>query len=178
MESNILQNDLNNNANSIGFEPKVSKHRMPFLNGVPMHESKASNNLSSLEKFLEDEKNKNNGNDPWSKLDKTAKTKKILAFADIYKEEKKLATDEYTKLITFLRDCLDRKKLQRVKDVVYDKTTGQIKDIPALAHNKSTNHFTLKNIDKRVSTLKSLGPKKVRTIKNVTNEDIDSEDEA
>jgi len=62
---------------------------------------------------------------------------------------------------------LDRKKFQRVKDVDYDKTTGEIKDIPAIFYNKPTKHFTLKNTDKRVSTLKSLPPKKVKgTIKN------------
>ena len=32
--------------------------------------------------------------------------------------------------------------------------------IPALVYNKSTKHFTLKNLDKRISTLKSLPPKK------------------
>jgi hypothetical protein len=72
-----------------------------------------------------------------------------------------------------LKDCLDRKKLQRVKDVIYDKTLGEIKEIPALSYNKSSNHFTLKNLDaKRVSTLKSLPPKKVKgTLKN--NEETD-----
>ena len=62
---------------------------------------------------------------------------------------------------------LDKKKLQRVKDVIYDKVVGIIKDIPALSYTKQTKHFTLKNIDKRVSTLKSLTPKKAQgTIKN------------
>ena len=77
-------------------------------------------------------------------------------------------TDEETELLLlFLKDCIERKKLQRVKDVNYDKTTGNIKDIPALTYVKTTKHFTLKNIDKRVSTLKSLAPKKSHgTIKN------------
>jgi len=62
---------------------------------------------------------------------------------------------------------LDRKKLQRVKDVIYDKETGTVKDIPGLVYTKGTKHFTLKNIDKRISTLKSLPPKKAQgTIKN------------
>ena len=85
-------------------------------------------------------------------------------------------------MVTFLKDCLDRKKLQRVKDVIYDKTTGQIKDIPALSYTKSNKHFTLKNLEKRVSTLKSLAPKKTQgTIKNKglnikeTNKDKDKD---
>ena len=44
---------------------------------------------------------------------------------------------------------------------------GIVKEIPALTYTKATKHFTLKNIDKRISTLKSLAPKKVHgTIKN------------
>jgi hypothetical protein len=81
----------------------------------------------------------------------------------------------YAKLTSFLKDCLDRKKLQRVKDVTYDKTNGEVKDIPALHHNKQSNHFTLKNTDKHVSTTRSLAPKKARgTAKNVVNYDSDT----
>ena len=90
--------------------------------------------------------------------------------------------EEEKLMVTFLKDCLDRKKLQRVKDVIYDKTTGQIKDIPALSYTKSNKHFTLKNLEKRVSTLKSLAPKKAQgTIKNKgltikeTNKDKDKD---
>ena len=69
-----------------------------------------------------------------------------------------LNENEYQLLLLFFRDCLDKKKLQRVKDVNYNKDTGEIKDIPALCFNKPSNHFTLKNLDKRVSTLKGLAP--------------------
>jgi hypothetical protein len=86
-----------------------------------------------------------------------------------------LSQEEYDKLIVFLKDCLDRKKLQKVKDVVYDKVNGEVKDIPALHHNKNVNHFTLKNNDKHVSTTRSLAPKKVRgTVKNIENYDSDT----
>ena len=73
---------------------------------------------------------------------------------------------------------MDKKKLQRVKDVNYNKDTGEINDIPALYFNKPTNHFTLKNLDKRVSTLRGLTPKKKQgTIKNVKTNDSDSEND-
>ena len=85
----------------------------------------------------------------------------------MYKVENKLDDEESELLVTFFKDCLDRKKFQRVKDVVYDKTTGLIKEIPALSYTKATKHFTLKNIDKRVTTQKSLPAKKLQsTIKN------------
>ena len=80
---------------------------------------------------------------------------------EIYKKDKNLNENEEKILITFLKDSLDKKKLSRVKDVIYDKINGVVKEIPALTYTKSTKHFTLKNTDKRVSTLKSLSIKKV-----------------
>ena len=125
---------------------------------------------------MENEKN-NNAIEQWSKLDKTVKTKKLLAFAEKYRTEQSLSDAEYSKLVAFFKDCLDKKKLQRVKDVVYDKETGEIKELPALHFNKPTIHFTLKNIDKRVSTTRSLAPKKKGTAKNVVNTEDDSDTE-
>jgi hypothetical protein len=152
-------------------ELKTIKYKTLLMNGVSWPETKSSSDLNNLDKFLENEKI-NNSNEPWSKLDKTIKTKKITAFAEKYKEENNLSEEETNKLVTFLKDCLDRKKLQRVKDVNYDKITGEIKDIPILHYNKPTQHFTLKNIDKRLSTSRSLAPKKIRgTVKNINDSD-------
>jgi hypothetical protein len=148
-------------------ELKNIKYKTMLLNGNPLKETKSSNDLSNLEKFLENEKN-NNSNEPWCKLNKTVKTKKIIDYIEVYKKEKSLDEEESKLLLHFLKDCLDRKKLIRVKDVIYDKTNGIIKEIPALTYTKATKHFTLKNMDKRVSTLKSLAPKKNQqgTIRN------------
>ena len=57
---------------------------------------------------------------------------------------------------------MERKKLQRVKDVQYSTDLGKIISIPGLLFNIKNNKFTLKNIDKKGSTLKSLAPKKKR----------------
>lgn len=159
-------------------ELKTLKYKSMILNGVPWPESKSSSDLANLDKFLENEKI-TNSNEPWSKLDKTAKIRKLTFFADSYKVLNNLTDGEYEKLIVFFRDCLDKKKLQRVKDVIYNKETGEIKDIPALFYNKPSNNFTLKNLDKRVSTLKGLAPKKkLGTAKNLkTNDDSESEND-
>jgi hypothetical protein len=54
--------------------------------------------------------------------------------------------------------------------VIYDKEKREITAIPALHFNTISHNFTLKIIDtKRVSTLKSLTPKRV-TEKNVDTE--------
>ena len=158
-------------------ELKTIKYKSMLMNGVTWPEKKNASDMTNLDKFLENEKN-TNAIEPWSKLDKTVKTKKLLAFAEKYKTDNTLSEDEYNKMIAFFKDCLDKKKLQRVKDVVYDKDTGMINDIPALHYNKSNNHFTLKNLDKRVSTIRSLAPKRTPgrgTAKNVTNDESDED---
>ena len=162
-------------------ELKNIKYKTMLLNGNTFKETKLSNNLSSLEKFLEDEKN-HNKNEPWCKLDKTVKTVKLLEYVEEYKQKHELEEEEKDLLIQFFKECLERKKLQRVKDVIYDKTTGMIKEVPGLVYTKTNKHFTLKNMDnKRVSTLKSLTPKKIQgTIRNKPSEkktDSSSDDE-
>jgi len=161
-------------------ELKNIKYKTLLLNGKPLPETKSSINLSNLDKFLETEKN-NNVNEPWCKLNKTIKTKKMQEYVERYKQEKNLSDEESGLLLTFLKDCLERKKLQRVKDVLYDKDSGIVKDIPALFYMKSSKHFTLKNIDKRVSTLKSLAPNKsgqgtIRKKETMTDEFDSDED--
>ena len=134
-------------------ELKSIKYKNMLLNGVSLQETKSENDLSNLDKFLENEKI-NNVNEHWCKLNKTIKTKKLIEFANNYKNTKELNDEEYDLLINFFKSCLEKKKLLRVKDVVYDKINGTIKDVPALCYTKLNKHFTLKNIDKRVSTLK------------------------
>ena len=160
-------------------EVKSVKHKPMIMNGIVLNDSITTNNVDNLDAFLEKEKNANMG-DPWSKLDKTAKIKKITVFSEKYAEEQNMTLSEKELMIAFLKDCLDRKRLSRVKDVIYDKLTGDIKEIPSLHFNKVSNHFTLKNIDKqRTSTLKSLPPKKVRsTAKNLATTTEEDEDEA
>ena len=170
----------NKNVEEECLELKNIKYKTMLLSGAPLQETKSSNDLSNLEKFLENEQN-NNKNEPWCKLDKTIKTKKIIEFIEVYKVNNQLDTEESGLLLTFLKDCLSRKKLQRVKDVLYDKENGQIKDIPALQYTKAIKHFTLKNIDKRISTVKSLTPKKPngtiknKVVSNCKNSDSDSD---
>ena len=100
---------------------------------------------------------------PWSKLSKASKLKKINEYAIAYCNDKKLQDVQYKELKKYLEQCLNRKKIQRQKDVVYDIETNKIKSIPGLHFNKNTNKFTLKIKDKKTNTLKSLPPKKNKT---------------
>ena len=60
------------------------------------------------------------------------------------------------KLYQYLVYSLDRNRLQKIKEVTYDKDTGIIESIPSLVFNSKTSKFTLKRNDKRNSTLLSL----------------------
>jgi hypothetical protein len=114
-----------------------------------------------IDMFLENETNINK-TEPWIKLNKTTKIRKVMTFVQVYANLNLLSTEDSIKLTTFLIECLDRGKLHKVKEVLYNKEKGIILDIPILVHNKLSNRFTLKRIDKKVSTLKSL-PTKVKT---------------
>lgn len=65
-------------------------------------------------------------------------------------------------LKNFFKDCLDKNKLAKSKDIVYNKEEMKIISIPSLYFNQLNHNFTLKITDtKRVSTLKSLTPKRI-----------------
>ena len=124
----------------------------------------------TIDSILENEKQKNKS-DSWNKLDKTVKIQKLHAFAEKHGRDNGYPAKEVKNLKVFFVDCLNKAKLQKTKDVNYEKETGEITAIPALFFNSITHNFTLKIMDsKRVSTLKSLTPKRI-TEKNKEIED-------
>ena len=118
---------------------------------------------------LLDKESKMNKLEPWCKLDKTMKLNKLAVYSDILIKEHNLSQEEREHLNSYFSNCLDKKNLQKVKDVVYDKESGLIKNIPSLSFNNTTRKFVLKK-DKHVSTLKSLAPKKKRENLTITDE--------
>lgn len=134
-------------------ELKNIKYKSMLMKGTVLKETKTSHNMESLDRFLEQEKQTNIG-EPWCKLNKTLKNTKLRHYVGIYQAKNELTDEETDMLYAFLKDCVDRKKLHRVKDVLYDKDTGCIKDIPSLCYAKASKRFTLKNVEKRVLTKK------------------------
>ena len=67
-------------------------------------------------------------------------------------------------LYNFLSNCLEKKQLNKVRDVLYDKENGLIKSIPQLQFTNSTRKFHLKKCDKHVSTIKSLSVNKAKLV--------------
>jgi hypothetical protein len=141
-------------------ELKNIKYKSMLLTGVNTDHKPVTkkSSVSSVEHFLEQE-SKSNKSEPWSRLDKTYKIKQLADFVDGLNDtaEYKLTAGEMNDLKQYLTLSLDKKKIQHVKDVQYDKTTGKIKAIPSLHFNPVSRKFTLKRCEKRVSTLKSLG---------------------
>jgi hypothetical protein len=135
---------------------------------LSLHENTSEN--SNIDTLLENEKQKNKS-DSWNKLDKTVKIQKLHAFAEKYGKDNGYPAKEVKNLKMFFVDCLNKSKLQKTKEVIYAKESGEITSIPALYFNSIARNFSLKITDaKRVSTLKSLTPKRISE-KNKEDED-------
>tara|TARA_B100001059_G_C17370272_1_gene349411 strand:+ start:70 stop:549 length:480 start_codon:yes stop_codon:yes gene_type:complete len=146
-------------------ELKNIKYKSMLLTGNIEEKKETVENLSNLDVFLEDEK-KNISNEPWTKLDKTTKLIKINDFVNEYSIEQNYSELSKNDLMDFLSITLDRKRLLKSKEVLYNKESGKITSIPSLIYNSTSKKFTLKRCDKRPSTLKSLAPKKNKNKKN------------
>lgn len=125
---------------------------------IGTHEETANMTMEHIDGLLESEK-KSMSAEPWNKLDKRLKIQKLHAFAEKYGKDNGLPMKEIKGLKTFFSECLAKDKMSKVKEVEYNKATGQILSIPGLAFNTVSRAFTLKNLDKKVSTLKSLTPR-------------------
>ena len=137
-------------------EPVYTNKFIPQTSTISSHMT--STNLDIL---LEKEK-QNNKADSWNKLDKTVKTQALHSFAETYGKDKSMSAKDVKSLKLFFSECLKTNKLNKTKDVKYDKDARTGLSIPALFYNTLNHNFTLKNIDaKRVSTLKSLTPKRI-----------------
>ena len=117
-------------------------------------------NYSTIDSLLEREK-QHNKTETWNKLDKTVKIQKMHIFAEKYGKENNLPVKDIKSLKSFFIDCLEKNKLQKTKEVNYDKEKREIISIPSLFFNTTSRNYTLKIVDnKRISTLKSLTPKR------------------
>lgn len=142
--------DISNNNESVG----VSTSSTAYTSQTEIE------NYSAMDFLLEKEKS-HNKTETWNKLNKTIKIQKLHMFAEKYGKDNTLPIKDVKSLKLFFIDSLNKSKLQKTKDVVYDKEKGVIQSIPALHFHTTNRTFTLKILDnKRVSTIKSLTPRK------------------
>jgi hypothetical protein len=112
----------------------------------------------NIDAILEREK-QHNKTESWNKLDKTIKMQKLHGYAEKYGKDNNLPVKDIKTLKAFFKDCLEKNKLQKTKEVQYNKETREITGIPSLHFNHASHNYTLKITDAtRVSTLKSLTP--------------------
>lgn len=156
---------LDPSANTVIPEQDASKQdsKTPFIPGLSGIQTGPSStmNMNDLDTLLETEKQYNK-TEPWNKLDKTVKIQKLHCYAEKYGKDNGLPVKEIKNLKQFFVNCLEKGKLLKTKDVTYNKEDRELISIPALHFNTDKHHFTLRILDtKRVSTLKSLTPKRV-----------------
>ena len=125
-------------------------------------------NIENMENFLKKEKEVNK-NIPWNKLGKTKKVLIINKFIIVYSKKNKLTTKQSTLLKKFLINCIERKKLQKIKDVDYNKEKEIINGIPNLSFNKKSEKYYIKKTDKKGSTTRHLAPKTKKNKKKKRN---------
>ena len=149
------------NTNSSSDSEIKSAQYQVALNSSKSNSTFKNDNLSDVGTILDTELTQNK-KEPWCKLNQTEKVQKLNEFAKKMGKDKNLSQKEIKHLQTYLSTALSRKKLQKVKDVLYDKETGIIKSIPTLNFNSTEKRFTLKRSDRRTCTTKSLGLGKTR----------------
>lgn len=132
--------------------------RIHYLKQHNLKESEIDEPSSTIDlnAFLLNEQ-KNNKSATWSKLTKMNKIYKLNEYTEqVLKEKNELTNEEVDEIKKYLKVRLDRKKLGNAKEIIYNKEEQKIKDIPGFLFNKQTRNFTLKNQEKRASSLKNL----------------------
>ena len=121
-------------------------------------------NFTTIDNLLETEK-QNNKLESWNRINKTVKMQKLHEFAERYGKEHNIPVKDIKILKTFFTDCLNKNKLAKGKDVVYDKDRQLITAVPALQFNTASRSYTLRIMDeKRINTLKCLTPKRITPV--------------
>ena len=95
-------------------------------------------------------------------------------YAIRYLEENNIPLEEKHVLNEYLISAMDKKRISKVKEIVFDKDKQVIQSIPILTYNTSNKRFTLKRLDKRPSTLKSLTPKKNKSGTKTTKIELEN----
>ena len=116
----------------------------------------------------------NNKKQPWSKLSKTDKIKKLNKYiVDVLKQKHDLTDIERSNLKRFMLNLLDRKKMTKNSEIDYDEETGIIKDIYIISFDQATRKFSI-NKTPTSSSKKSVSTKKKTMKKKDNKEKIDT----
>ena len=130
-------------------------------------ETKNVSNDEKITTFLESESHANK-QESWTKLDKTQKLMRLNNYVDNFLREKhNLSENEVNTTKKYLQKCIERKNLQKTKEITYNKQENFIENIPYLQFIESSRTFILKKDDKHISTVKCLPPDKKTKVKTL-----------
>ena len=146
-------------------ELKNINYKNMLLKGSNLSSNNEEYDNNILDKFLEEESELSKKLH-WLKLDKPDKLIKLKKYGDIFIERYSLNNNEIEFMYNFFTNCIDLKKINKIKDIEYDKENGLIICIPIMLFNDKNRSFYIKKCDKHVSTVKSIPLKKNRTIKS------------
>ena len=133
------------------------KYKTMIMTGTNI-ESSLDTNEEKINMFLSMDMEKNKKG-VWSKLSKTEKVKKIKNYIKTtLLKEHDLTDSEVLNATKFFSLLMDRKKLSKNNELIYNQEGGLIESIEGLTFNPETRKCTI-NCDKPVA--------KKKTIKNV-----------
>ena len=139
-------------------ELKNIKYQTMLLNSNVNIVSKKEQSTENMESFMEQDK-LNSKKKTWSKLDNGIRIKKLRDFANEYAIKNNYTKLQKGNLKAFLLKALERKKLHKTKEVIFNVEKQAITNIPGLNFNKEKKKFTLKRLDNKNSIRKCLAPK-------------------
>jgi hypothetical protein len=134
------------------------KYKTMIMTGTNI-EPTLDSNEEKINMFLSMDMEKNKKG-VWSKLSKTEKVKKIKNYIkNVLAKEHDLTEAELLYANKFFSLWMDRKKLSKNNELIYNQDVGLIEGIEGLTFNVETRKFTINSIVDK--------PKK-KTVKNVT----------
>lgn len=158
------KNTKNNKKSDECVELKNINYKNMLLKGSNLSNNDEKYDNKILDQFLEQESELSK-KEHWLKLDKPDKLLKLKNYGITLIKKYNLDENEIKNMYIFFNNCIDLKKITKIKDIDYDKKKGIITNIPIILFNENNRNFYVKKCEKHISTLKSIPPKKNRTVK-------------
>lgn len=146
-------------------ELKNINYKNMLLKGSNLSNNEKKYDNTILDKFLEEESELNK-KEHWLKLDKPEKLIKLKIYGNQLINKYNLNENDIKNMHLFFSNCIELKKINKIKDIEYNKEIGEIINIPIILFNEINRVFYIKKCDKHVSTLKSIPQRKNKTIKS------------
>ena len=110
--------------------------------------------INKINTLLENEKSHLH-NDCWNKLSKQTKLLKLQDYSERYCKENNLTTNEENVLTSYLKSCLEKKKINKKTDIKFNRETQTIEEIYNLLYHKVNKKFTIKKIERSKKTIRN-----------------------